>query len=199
MTELGGIEHLILLDLLGAPQPLIRSYFIDTAWLFDSLVSVERRLGESGAFAYGAENSMSPGKWTSYFRPRTPGTLNYGHVGDDHVPFLQKGVSVLHLITEPFPSVWHRLSVSFLLPVFCFRNRTSMIYLQDDASALDLPTLRRWNIMLRIFIAEYLNLRPHDFPSSRTEKVIKRSDSELVSACTYPYRWNYLTFLIISN
>jgi hypothetical protein len=110
-TELGGIEHLILLDLLGAPQPSIRSFFIDTAWLFDSLVSVERRLGESGAFTYANDKSMAPGKWTSYFRPRTTTSMNFGYIGDDHLPFLQKGVSILHLIAEPFPRVWHTLGV----------------------------------------------------------------------------------------
>jgi hypothetical protein len=127
MTELGGIEHFILLDLLGAPQPSIRSFFIDTAWLFDALVSVERRLGESGAFAYANDKTMAPGKWTSYFRPRTTASMNFGYVGDDHLPFLQRGVSVLHLIPEPFPHVWHNIGVRvgfypyhspFLLAVF---------------------------------------------------------------------------------
>ncbi|KAF8969869.1 hypothetical protein BDZ97DRAFT_1725568 [Flammula alnicola] len=158
MTELGGIEHLILLDLLGAPQPTIRSYFVDTAWLFDSLVSVERRLGDSGAFAYEEENRMAPGKWRSYFLPRTSVNRNYGYVGDDHIPFLKRGVSILHLIAEPFPHVWHRL--------------------MDDASALDLPTLRRWNIMLRVFVSEYLNLQPRDFDSS-PESIVRRSVTEL--------------------
>lgn len=159
MTELGGIEHFILLDLLGAPQPSIRSFFIDTAWLFDSLVSVERRLGESGAFAYANDKSMAPGKWTSYFRPRTTTSMNFGYIGDDHLPFLQRGVSVLHLIPEPFPHVWHTIG--------------------DDASVLDLPTLRRWNIMLRVFMSEYLNLQPQDFQSRSNP--VQRSESELTT------------------
>ncbi|KAF9564363.1 hypothetical protein CPC08DRAFT_748412 [Agrocybe pediades] len=158
-TELDGIEHLILLDLLGAASPLLRSYFVDTAWLFDSLVSVEKRLGDSGAFVYGSEKGMAPGTWKSWFRPRATSQY-YGHVGDDHVPFLQRGVSVLHLIAEPFPRVWHTI--------------------KDDASALDLPTLRRWNIMLRVFMSEYLNLQPDDFVSrSESSKSVRRSDSEL--------------------
>lgn len=115
MTELGGIEHLILLDLLGTPNPAIRSYFLDTAWLFDAMVSAERRLGESGAFTYGNEMSMAPGKWRSYFTPRTTSTMNFGYMGDDHVPFLKRGVSVLHIIPEPFPFVWHRLAVCFTI------------------------------------------------------------------------------------
>lgn len=115
MTALDGIEHLILLDLLGAPNPAIRSYFLDTAWLFDAMVSAERRLGDSGAFAYGNQMKMAPGKWKSYFRRRTTSTMNFGHVGDDHVPFLERGVSVLHIIPEPFPFVWHRLAVGLII------------------------------------------------------------------------------------
>ncbi|KAG6837279.1 hypothetical protein H0H93_012284 [Arthromyces matolae] len=112
-NKLDGIEHLILLDLLGAPQPSIRSFFLDTAWLFDHLVSLESRLGDTGAFAYGEAQQMAPGKWKSYFKPRQDAQINYGFIGDDHVPFLQKGVSILHLIPEPFPSVWHTLKLLY--------------------------------------------------------------------------------------
>lgn len=110
-TEISGVEHLILLDLLGSSQPLLRSYNLDTAWLFDAIVSAEKRLGDSGAFVYGKEQGMAPEKWTSYFVSRTKHAFNMGYIGDDHVPFMQKGVSVLHLISEPFPRVWHTLKV----------------------------------------------------------------------------------------
>ncbi|GLB34720.1 putative peptidase M28 family protein [Lyophyllum shimeji] len=155
-TELTGIEHLILLDLLGAPQPSLRSYFLDTAWLFDALVSVERRLGESGAFAYGEEQGMAPEKWTTYFQPRTELKINMGYIGDDHVPFLERGVPVLHLIADPFPPVWHTL--------------------KDDATALDIPTMRRWNLMLRVLMSEYLHLRPED---AQPHSAVRRDASEL--------------------
>ncbi|KAK7038057.1 peptide hydrolase [Favolaschia claudopus] len=157
-TEIAGIEHLILLDLLGAEDPHIRSYTLDTAWLFDALVSVEKRLGESGAFAYGDEHGMAPEKWSSFFYKRTAMDMNLGGIGDDHVPFLEKGVDVLHLITSPFPSVWHTD--------------------RDDGSALHMPTLRRWNIMFRVFMAEYLNLRP-DEKTSRSQTAVERSDTDL--------------------
>nr|GAT49385.1 glutaminyl-peptide cyclotransferase [Mycena chlorophos] len=160
-TELAGIEHFILLDLLGATNPLIRSYNLDTAWLFDALVSAETRLGDSGAFAYGNEQGMSPGHWRSFFFKRTNANANFGGIGDDHVPFQRLGVDILHLITSPFPAVWHTV--------------------RDDASALDMPTMRRWNILLRVFMAEYLNLRPAE--SKRREDgsstVVERSDDDL--------------------
>ncbi|KAF8643782.1 hypothetical protein AX16_008801 [Volvariella volvacea WC 439] len=155
-TEMSGIEHLILLDLLGAPQPLIRSYFLDTAWLFDALVSVEKRLGDSDAFTFGDKKNMAAGKWTSYFYKRTAADRNLGYMGDDHVPFLRRGVSVLHLIADPFPRVWHQLS--------------------DNASALDIPTMRRWNIVLRVFISEYLHLRPEE---THPREHLERLTSEL--------------------
>ncbi|EPQ57888.1 hypothetical protein GLOTRDRAFT_71794 [Gloeophyllum trabeum ATCC 11539] len=144
-TQISAIEHLILLDLLGAPQPLIRSSFLDTAWLFDAMASAERRLFEVGAFVYGGDEGTS---LTSFFYPRQDGDTNYGYVEDDHVPFMRKGVSVLHIIPRFFPSVWHKLS--------------------DDASALDVPTMRRWNLILRVFMSEYLGLQPETH-SSRSE------------------------------
>lgn len=106
-TQIDTIEHLILLDLLGAVNPRIRSYFPDTGWLFDGLMSVERRLAESGAFVYLDQKD----DWASFFTPRTGNEVTVGYIGDDHVPFLHKGVSVLHIITEPFPRVWHTLGV----------------------------------------------------------------------------------------
>ena len=113
-TELSGVEHLILLDLLGAHEPSIRSYFPDTTWLFNAMISAERRLGESGAFIYGDKKGMEPGQWKSYFLQRQINLGWWGYIGDDHVPFLERGVSILHIIPEPFPSVWHKLTVGLI-------------------------------------------------------------------------------------
>ncbi|KAK7467452.1 hypothetical protein VKT23_004506 [Stygiomarasmius scandens] len=151
-TELSTIEHLILLDLLGAPQPSIKSYFKDTAWLYNKLVDAERRLGNSDAFVYKEDQSMATNSWKSYFRPVTPNAPNMGYMGDDHVPFLKRGVSVLHLIADPFPHVWHTV--------------------KDDASALDIATMRRWNILLRVFMSEYLNLQPEVASRSHVDREV---------------------------
>ncbi|KAJ7286210.1 glutaminyl-peptide cyclotransferase-like protein [Mycena rebaudengoi] len=163
-TELAGIEHFILLDLLGAVNPRIQSYKLSTAWLFDALISAEKRLGESGAFTYEKEQGMAPGKWKSFFVPRSTVSYNTGGIEDDHIPFLARGVDVLHLITTPFPPVWHTVD--------------------DDASALHMPTMRRWNILLRVFMSEYLHLRP-DEKRSRSEEgsstTMEKSESELVT------------------
>ncbi|KAI0699232.1 hypothetical protein BC835DRAFT_1267949 [Cytidiella melzeri] len=155
-TELSTIEHLILLDLLGAPHPLIRSSFTNTAWLFDKMVSVEKRLGDSGAFAYGNDDGQ---RWSSWFLARGSHDHNYGGVEDDHLPFLKMGVDILHIIATPFPRVWHTL--------------------KDDASALDIYTMRRWNLILRVFMCEYLGLGP-DY-SAKARLTSKRAHDELVS------------------
>lgn len=86
----------------------MRSYFPDTAWLFDVLVSAESRLRNAGIL-----DAAELGD--SFFRARGGGDVSLGYMGDDHLPFLRRGVSVLHIIAEPFPRVWHTLGVSGLL------------------------------------------------------------------------------------
>ncbi|RDX56413.1 hypothetical protein OH76DRAFT_385330 [Lentinus brumalis] len=159
-TELGTIEHLILLDLLGAPHPQIRSSFVDTAWLFDKIASAEKRLADSGAFVYEKDGVKAEDKFTPFFVPRAGPQFNFGGVEDDHIPFLKLGVDVLHIISSPFPHVWHTL--------------------KDDATALDIPTMRRWNLILRVFMAEYLNLKPRELSREEDKDTrIARTEYEL--------------------
>lgn len=112
LTEIDTIEHLILLDLLGAANPETLSFFNDTAWLYDGLISAEGRLAKVGAFAHGDEGGI---RWKSFFRPRREDNSNPEYIPDDHVPFLRKGVSILHIIPVPIPWVWHSLLVCALL------------------------------------------------------------------------------------
>jgi glutaminyl-peptide cyclotransferase len=62
----------------------------------------------------------------------------YGRVEDDHVPFLKRGVKVLHVIPLPFPEVWHTK--------------------KDNAAALHAPTIRSWAIIMSVFVREMLHL-----------------------------------------
>lgn len=159
VTQLSTIEHLVLLDLLGAANPHVRSYFPDTAWLFDALVDAETRLRTAGLIDATALGD-------SFFNPRSAADHSLGYMGDDHIPFLHRGVSILHVITEPFPRVWHTLA--------------------DDATALDMPTLRAWNLIFRVFFAEYLGLRPESSkrdepsPAANFPPAVRKSDSELL-------------------
>ncbi len=59
-------------------------------------------------------------------------------VEDDHVPFMRRGVPILHLIVVPFPSVWHKAS--------------------DNERAVDFADVADVNKVLRVFVAEYLQL-----------------------------------------
>ncbi|XP_074990608.1 glutaminyl-peptide cyclotransferase-like protein isoform X6 [Calonectris borealis] len=61
-----------------------------------------------------------------------------GPVEDDHVPFLQRGVPVLHLIPTPFPRVWHTL--------------------EDTEDNLHPPTVEDLCKILVAFVAEFLQL-----------------------------------------
>ncbi|XP_069841686.1 glutaminyl-peptide cyclotransferase-like protein [Dendropsophus ebraccatus] len=95
-SKLDAIDLFVLLDLLGAPDPLILSHFSETRGHFMRLFSIEKRLHGLGLLD--AHPVDAP-----YFRP----DLYFGPVEDDHVPFLRRGVPVLHVIATPFPSVWH--------------------------------------------------------------------------------------------
>ncbi|KAJ9103686.1 hypothetical protein QFC20_004689 [Naganishia adeliensis] len=130
-TVLSTIEHLVLLDLLGSPAPTIMQWYRETGWLFNEMKRADERLRASGVV-----KRASGGEW---FSPLSFG----GTIEDDQVPFIERGVNVLHVIPYPFPSVWHTIKGP-----------------QDDASALDLPTMRRWNLILRLFTLEYLGLDP---------------------------------------
>jgi glutaminyl-peptide cyclotransferase len=57
---------------------------------------------------------------------------------DDHIPFLLRGVGILHLIPIPFPSTWHTL--------------------QDDGEHLHGPTVRDWSKILTAFTMEWMDL-----------------------------------------
>ncbi|KAJ2980508.1 hypothetical protein NQ176_g2594 [Zarea fungicola] len=61
-----------------------------------------------------------------------------GTVQDDHVPFMQRGVDILHLIPSPFPAVWHTM--------------------EDNGQNLDMPTTRDWAKIVTAFAAEWMDL-----------------------------------------
>ncbi|KIK58311.1 hypothetical protein GYMLUDRAFT_702530 [Collybiopsis luxurians FD-317 M1] len=60
-------------------------------------------------------------------------------MGDDHVPFLRRGIRVLHLTAE------------------LFRGWTRWRTLVGEASTLDSARMRQWNILMKVFTAEYLD------------------------------------------
>ncbi|MEE6517825.1 hypothetical protein FKM82_028330, partial [Ascaphus truei] len=117
----------ILLDLIGAANPVFPSYFQNTIRWFNRLQSIERRLHSLNVL----KNHPSE---VQYFQ----NNLRAGQVDDDHVPFLQRGVPVLHLIPSPFPDVWHTFD--------------------DNEENLDSVTVDNINKILQVFVLEYLNI-----------------------------------------
>ncbi|CAD7063540.1 unnamed protein product [Tilletia caries] len=76
------IEHMVLLDLLGAPNPSIPNYFDHTSWLYDRLVSAERTLRDAGLL-----------KWDKGEEGKTffAGRKAWSGIEDDHLPFAARG------------------------------------------------------------------------------------------------------------
>ena len=65
-------------------------------------------------------------------------------VQDDHIPFMARGVEVLHMIPTPFPRVWHKMA--------------------DDGEHLDLNTVEDWARMVTAFVGEWMDLEGY-FPA----------------------------------
>ena len=64
--------------------------------------------------------------------------ITTGMILDDHVPFMARGVEVLHIIPMPFPQVWHKI--------------------EDDGEHLDLDTCADWAVLVTAFIGEWMEL-----------------------------------------
>ncbi|XP_062129358.1 glutaminyl-peptide cyclotransferase-like [Drosophila sulfurigaster albostrigata] len=116
------IEVLVLLDLIGARNPKFSSFYENTHGLHSSLVQIEQSLRSAGHLK--GNNRM--------FLNRPAGSL----VDDDHRPFLEENVPILHLIATPFPDVWHTP--------------------RDNAANLHYPSIRYFNRVFRSFVYEYL-------------------------------------------
>ncbi|XP_059059130.1 glutaminyl-peptide cyclotransferase-like [Achroia grisella] len=131
-NHLQRMDVLVLLDLLGAPDPVFYSYFKATEKWYVRLASAEQRLAELDQL-----QAYSKGKVEqTYFRLMSSGAF----IEDDHIPFLKRNVDVLHVIPSPFPSVWHTA--------------------RDDITALDFNTIDNLNKIVRVFVSEYLHLQP---------------------------------------
>ncbi|MEQ2223835.1 hypothetical protein ILYODFUR_001144 [Ilyodon furcidens] len=128
-NQLHGIDLFVLLDLIGAPSPIFGNHFpSSTSWL-TRLQDIEKRLHSMNQLVQ-HPNSVQ------YFWPDRP----VGRILDDHIPFLNRGVRILHLIPYPFPSVWHTFD--------------------DNEENLDRSTIQNLNKILQVFVLEYLNTRP---------------------------------------
>ncbi|XP_006839516.1 PREDICTED: glutaminyl-peptide cyclotransferase [Chrysochloris asiatica] len=126
-NQLQGMDLLVLLDLIGAPNPTFPNFFQQSARWFYRLQEIEFQLHAMGL--------LKNHSWErQYFQ-----SFDYrGEIQDDHIPFLRKGVPVLHLIPFPFPEVWHTM--------------------EDNEENLDASTIDNLNKILQVFVMEYLHL-----------------------------------------
>ncbi|KAI1433844.1 glutaminyl-peptide cyclotransferase [Xylaria sp. CBS 124048] len=132
-TPLEAINLFVLVDLLGAADPLVPSYFPSTHHAYRNMAKIESRMRELGLLSTKPKNYFLPEKDKPMAQFR-----NRGYIADDHVPFMVRGVPILHLIPTPFPSTWHTLL--------------------DDADHLDSESIDDWAKILTAFVAEWLEL-----------------------------------------
>lgn len=74
-----------------------------------------------------------------------------GGIQDDHIPFLAKGVEVLHIIPTPFPRVWHEID--------------------DNGENLHMDTVHDWAMITTAFAAEWLELEGYLDTIGKRERV----------------------------
>jgi len=125
---------MVLLDLLGAPDPTFYNFFKNTEDWYVHLHNAEKRLADLGHMERYTSSSVVSRTANAYFQLRS--TSSY--IEDDHIPFLQRGVPIIHVIPSPFPSVWHKIA--------------------DDRKAIDMFTIENLNKILRVFVVEYFHL-----------------------------------------
>lgn len=142
-NEIETIGLFVLLDLLGAEAPRIPSYFEATHSAYQGLASIEERMRALGLLASTGRFLPEAEKPASQFR--------HGFISDDHVPFMRRGVDILHLIPTPFPWFWHKM--------------------EDDPEHLDGPTVQDWAKLITAFAAEWMDLEGH-MPSSSKQEVV---------------------------
>ncbi|KAK3940392.1 kinase-like domain-containing protein [Diplogelasinospora grovesii] len=135
-NPLQQITLFVLLDLLGARNPKVPSYFQTTHWAYQNMAKIEERLRglglleSEGGNGVGGGTPLLPEAYQTSFRVR--------RIGDDHVPFMARGVPILHLIPDRFPDVWHTIN--------------------DDGEHLDMPTVRDWARIVTAFALEWLDM-----------------------------------------
>lgn len=129
------IDMLVLLDLLGTPDPTFYSFFRETENWYARMVQTEEKLDNQSLLHRYQSSSVINRNPTRYFQSNT---LNAG-IEDDHIPFLRRNVPILHIIPVPFPDVWHKPS--------------------DNQEAVDVTTVENISKVLRIFVTEYLHLQ----------------------------------------
>ncbi|KAJ4374308.1 hypothetical protein N0V83_003049 [Neocucurbitaria cava] len=163
-TPLDSIELFLLLDLLGSAQPRVPSYFKTTHWAYKHMANAEDRLRKLGVMKSSPNHAANMVKRENkkpraepYFLPegsKADNAFMGGFVQDDHVPFMARGVEILHIIPTPFPRVWHEIT--------------------DDGEHLDMDTVEDWTKLVMAFAAEWMELEGFfDFTAGKRGETTK--------------------------
>ena len=114
------------------------SFFKTTHWAYKAMSDLEHRLRELGVFKTGKRKSDRSENFLNQ-PDKKPSEFGWGGgVQDDHIPFLKKGVDILHIIPLPFPRVWHELD--------------------DNGENLHMDTVHDWAMLTTAFAAEWFEL-----------------------------------------
>uniref|UniRef100_A0A7S1HXI9 Peptidase M28 domain-containing protein n=1 Tax=Eutreptiella gymnastica TaxID=73025 RepID=A0A7S1HXI9_9EUGL len=119
---LGRIELFVLLDLIGAHDAQYLSWFKNTQHFYLRLADLEDTMRRQGLLR----------RTRKYFHRK----FNPGVIEDDHTPFLERGVPILHIIPWPFPKEWHTAG--------------------DDASILNWGAIYDMTSLIQRFVRVYL-------------------------------------------
>ncbi|KAE8152632.1 hypothetical protein BDV25DRAFT_60032 [Aspergillus avenaceus] len=142
-TPLSSISLFVLLDLLGSKNPSIQSYFSTTHWAYKKLANLEKRLRDLKQFKSSADAPGQP--WFLDSSKTEHDITTFLGIQDDHLPFLARGVEILHVIdahpAKGFPEVWH--------------NHNGV---PDDGEHLDIATVEDWSTLVTAFAAEWMEL-----------------------------------------
>lgn len=131
------------------------------------MAAMEHRLRELGLFKSSPNHASKMAKRENKKRRQEPHFLPDaekndnaflgGFVQDDHVPFMARGVEILHIIPSPFPRVWHDIS--------------------DDGEHLDMDTVEDWTRLVTAFIGEWMELEGFfDFKTGKRDEYSGHSE-----------------------
>ena len=149
-NPLESIDLFVLLDLLGESNPAVPSYFKTTHWAYKRMASVEERLRKANKLKSKPKGSFL---WESDKDEHD--LWSGGLVEDDHIPFMARGVDILHIIPSPFPDVWHDI--------------------KDDGKHLDLDVVEDWAMITTAFAAEWMELEGFMQSNKEPRKDSKRT------------------------
>ncbi|KAE8414123.1 hypothetical protein BDV36DRAFT_266359 [Aspergillus pseudocaelatus] len=167
-TSLSSISLFVLLDLLGSKSPTIQSYFSSTHWAYKKLAQLEKRFRDLKQFKSSVDASHPA--WFIDMSKSEHDITTFLGIQDDHLPFLERGVEILHVIdahpAKGFPVVWH--------------NEKGV---PDDGEHLDLATVEDWSLLITAFAAEWMELegfmpQPNDGapPAKNVDRLNKKTE-----------------------